>query len=136
MISILPTADIDNLKSLVQLFREKRVLRDEGIELFFFLALVGYYDCMWDGMDDTVGHLLYRLSDIVEPIERQQMEIYPSCGGEGSLILDDGGCWHSLEDWRRAWEKYFPEGIPEVFHLLPSHEDGAELEEMFIELAE
>jgi len=75
-------------------------------ELLFSAILVGYYDCMWGGMDRDVGHLLYRLSDFIGEEERRQMMIYPS---EDGMIFDyDLFLWDSLEDWRKQWEKSHP----------------------------
>ena len=117
--------DLYRPRVLSQTFRNCRESENFLDEKYFFShALCGYYDCMWDGMNESVGHLIYRLSDLIDELKRRQMGIYPSA--TGSLWLD-GNMWNSLEDWRKIWEKDFPKGIPEVFHLLLCFEDGAEL---------
>src|ERR1700733_15342695 len=70
---------------------------------FFRHALLGFYDCMFDGLKEKAGQWLYRLSDHLSEVERFEMEIYPS---ETGSLAPDGGRWDSLEDWRRQWESY------------------------------
>jgi len=100
----LPTADLAYLRSLLQWHKDHPDLF--SIETFFCQALLGYYDCMWSGMNQEVGHLVYRLSDSVPEEERGRIPVYPGID-EGSLILENNR-WYSLEDWRRCWEKQNP----------------------------
>lgn len=108
--------------------------REEGRKHFFSSVLLGYYDALWDGLDKTAGHLLYRLSDFLHEDERKRMMIYPS--SDGSIIDAELGSWDSLEDWRAHWEKTHPVipefdfqkhlGIPELLHLPETQGKGAD----------
>lgn len=103
----LVVADIPYLRQVLESCKK---LADGGMEIakvrdhFFMMALVGYYDCMWAGMNRDVGHVVYRLADLFDENIRKEIMIYPS--GES----DDR--WYSLEDWRKEWEKAHPV-IPE-----------------------
>lgn len=110
----MPTGDADWLRTLLkeQLGRNGEI--DQ--ESFFSQALLGFYDAMWEGMNVTAGHIVYRLSDSVPRERREAMMIYPSSNGS---IITENGNWDSLEDWRKQWEKYHPH-IPEFIKLLPS----------------
>jgi len=79
---------------------------------FFRQQLYPYFETWRDGITSEMGHVLYRLADRFPEEDRELMPIYPSDGG--TLYLRDSGCWTSLEDWRRDWERMHPEGIPTV----------------------
>lgn len=106
----LPIADISYIKDLLKHCKE--IWKETGntqkaLQYFFSFGLLGYYDCMWDGMRVEAGHVLYRLSDLIDKSEREKIEVYPSrCG---SLTVDESGySWDSLEDWRKLWEESHP----------------------------
>ena len=102
----LPITDISYLKRLSH--HCLNVFHDDLVEArasLFRLGLVGFYDCMWDGMKVEVGHILYRLSDFIEKTERKLIWVYPS---ENGTIIDEYGWCDSLEDWRQQWEKMHP----------------------------
>lgn len=65
------------------------------------MALLGYYDCMWNGMRSEVGDIIFRISDLMDEEERRMILVYPNRDGS---IDAEGGKWDSLEDWRQAWE--------------------------------
>ena len=112
--------NLEYLWELVENYKDaqKHEYKELSLDWFFTMALLPYYDVMWTGLRPEVGHLLYRLSDRVPEQERKDTEIYPASGSEGSIIDQDGGRWHSLEDWRASWKKAHPI-IPEVTLLLP-----------------
>ena len=109
----LPTATPDWLRKLIAYHLE--TFGEIRKDLFFSEALLGYYDCMWEGMTAITGHVVYRLSDSLSEAERQTVTIYPS--PEGSIVHKET-FWDSLEDWRHSWEKQHPV-IPELKTLLP-----------------
>lgn len=79
----LPIADVPYLRELAQHYKDNP---DFTTDLFFSLALVGFYDAMWDGLNSTAGHIIYRLSDAIEKPQRETMDIYPS--STGSIIIE------------------------------------------------
>ncbi|GEM_PF-6533009 len=90
-------------------------------ELFFSVALLPYYDggITWEGMDAEVGHIIYRLTDLVDPDDRKAFAIYPSSDGSVTTKYEyeydheeREVKWDSLEDWRREWERTNP-NIPD-----------------------
>jgi len=116
----LPIGDVPYLRELVQDYKDNL---DFTTEWFFSYALLGFYDAMWDGLNGTAGHIIYRLSDAIEKSQRETMHIYPS--STGSIIIiergmgeDEGVRWDSLEDWRKQWERDNPV-IPEYTKQLP-----------------
>lgn len=116
----LPIGDVPYLRTLVEHYKDNP---DFTRERFFSYALLGFYDAMWDGLNGTAGHIIYRLSDAIEKPQRETMHIYPS--STGSIIIehkdrgeDAGVRWDSLEDWRKKWERDNPV-IPEYRKQLP-----------------
>lgn len=89
-------------------------------EFFFSRALLPYYEAgisHWEGLDRETGHIIYRLSDLVDPEDRKVFAVYPSQDGSITKMLGDEGDeyeskWDSLEDWRDEWSKNHPE-IPD-----------------------
>lgn len=108
----LPVGNVDYLKKLVEDYKRYREIKN--LELFFSMALLPFYDAMWDGLTSDAGHLMYRLSDFLSEDKRRCMSIYPSSNGSLSI---DGSIWDSLEDWRKMWAKYNPY-IPELKKIL------------------
>lgn len=95
--SELPVTDIPFLKDVaerVMAYYKQVGDKHKARELFFSLALVGFYDCMAGGLKSDAGHIIYRFSDYVDPDERAKIEIYP---GKDR--------WDNLKDWRAEWEK-------------------------------
>lgn len=117
----LPIADVPHLRKLAETYRDDP---DFTTDFFFSLALRGFYDAMWDGLNATAGHIIYRLSDTIEKPQRETMDIYPS--PTGSIIFEHKSGknhgyvdrWDSLEDWRKQWERLHPV-IPEYTKQLP-----------------
>ena len=101
----LPIGDLDYLKELLDSCKKSKgkVSLEKLLESFFSLALVPFYDPMWDGLKTHAGHVIYRLSDSVPEEKRRNIAIYPA--NNGSLIMDKYP-WASLEDWRAEWQKY------------------------------
>ncbi len=114
----LPIGTYEYIKELLTMNTQHNQV---SLEMFFSLALVPFYDPMWNGLEETAGHIIYRLSDFVFVEERERIAVYPS--EKASIIITDeelGSCsWCSLQDWRREWEKYHPI-IPEFQKMLPS----------------
>jgi hypothetical protein len=71
---------------------------------FFANLVLANYDCMFDGLDEEVGHIAFRLSDFLPEAERQHLMVYPA--ENGSVITEDVGKWDSLEDWRNYWQTH------------------------------
>jgi hypothetical protein len=104
-----PIADASWLKKNLEYLRKyfyKGGNAKESRKLLFTSMLCGYYDCMWGGLQRDIGHVIYRLSDLLSEDERRQMKIYPS--SDGSILVEEGDRWDSLEDWRKLWEKSHP----------------------------
>lgn len=107
----LPIGDLRYIEDLLRGFKEIKdassldslVSLDSLLEPFFSRALVPFYDAMWDGLDTTAGHVIYRLSDLVPEEKRRNIAIYPA--STGSLIIEQWN-WATLEDWRKEWERY------------------------------
>lgn len=108
----LPVGDIESLKRVFECIEGIQKSHDEDgtewdsfrkLKFFFMQALYPFYDCMWDGMETKVGHIIYRLSDLV-PIElRTKIVCY--------LGKD------TLENFRKEWEENY-NNIPELNQLL------------------
>ena len=111
----LPIADVSYLRILAQDYKDNPNLTAEW---FFSFALLGYYDAMWDGLNGTAGHIIYRLSDAIEQPQRKIMAIYPK--STGSIIRKEVDRWDSLEDWRKQWENLHPV-IPDYKKQLPEN---------------
>lgn len=115
----LPLADIPHLQKYAEFLKtyvEETGDLEGARKRFFSGILVGFYDAMWSGIKEEVGHILYRLCEFVSLEERQMMMIYPSDDGSIIDIHDtlsgEPVFWDSLEDWRHQWEEYHPV-IPE-----------------------
>lgn len=98
----------------------------EKLQLFFMDALVPYFDCLWEGMDETAGHIVYRLSDRLPPHIRSNIGVYPRAvrrdqtsplGYNVDMKANMSG-WTTLEEWRREWETQH-RNIPPLQELLP-----------------
>lgn len=108
--------DTEYLKEIIKVIKEDNKIADP-IETFFFYALGPYYCPVgWDGIKRNAGHIIYRLSDFLPEEKRSNIAIYPS--EHGSLIVNNYP-WDSLGDWRKKWEKHYPNGIPEMIKKLP-----------------
>jgi len=104
---------------------------EELLDLFFDYGLTPYYSPLDAGLDVSVGHFIYRLSDRMPEEKRKRIMIYPSPGG--SLVCyedydpESPTRWATLEDFRREWEeknptiptfeKSLPEGVAEMYAL-------------------
>lgn len=116
MFDSLPRGTVQTLNGNIQRasYIKQRLPNKSDLELlglFFSNALTPYYDCMWDGMEPEVGHIIYRLSDNVPDDIRSCILIYPKMG-------KDEERWVTLSEWREEWERNCPEGIPN-FDSLP-----------------
>ncbi len=89
----LPTSTPEDVKKTWQMVNRTNLEHNEKVELFFKLALQGFYSPMMDGMKSDAGHIIYRLSDYLTPEERQGIVVYHSNPET------------SLDDWRTEWEK-------------------------------
>lgn len=81
------------------------------------MALLGYYDAMWDGLTEEAGHIIYRLSDFLPVDKRMRLSVFSSKDGSIVELMGDGDEWlvsASLEDWRKEWRRAHKE-IPHVF---------------------
>ena len=104
-----PSAEeIARLRRLVELHRD---ISGFDREAFFMLVLGEFYDPMPDGLDRTIGNILYRLSDSIPKKVREAMLVYPDSDGS---LLHERDRWTSLEQWRREWEEINADsgGIP------------------------
>lgn len=76
------------------------------LETFFSDALLFYRNPLAQGIDEIMGHVIYRLADNT-PLEiRKKMSVYPD--ERGAIIESkDGGniIYASLEDFRKEWER-------------------------------
>jgi hypothetical protein len=99
--------DMDFLNHGVALLDELRAtgeMSEPELRADFLLRTLGEWDSpMCDGMDTPVGHLLYRLTDFMDPDERRRIRLFRS---------DDGK--DTVEDWRREWESLYSGCIPEI----------------------
>lgn len=94
------------LASLVDQSQRGKVPREH----FFSTLLYRFYDCMGGGLDDLLGHVIYRISDLLPPDERRGLYVYPNAKGPD----------HTLASWREEWEKKFDsDGIPFVTNIPP-----------------
>jgi hypothetical protein len=95
---------------------------DDKLQLFFMDVLLPYYDCMWSGMDQTAGHIIYRLSDQIPPEARHQIGVYPRAVRREQMFKIDPSAptqgWTTLNEWRREWEAHNKD-IPPLQELLP-----------------
>lgn len=75
-----------------------------------FLHLILGPDPASELIGDTAGHVIYRLSDHIDPEVRQQTPVYPD-SSENVLpkIIDEHGIpWASLQQWREWWLRVHP----------------------------
>lgn len=103
-----PLGDKENLAGLMRSMPDWTTRREQ----FFSVALLPYYDAglTWEGMDRDVGHIIYKLTDLVERSDRKAFAVYPSSDGSLRIAHEDvdgsfESQWDSLEDWRKKWER-------------------------------
>lgn len=145
----LPVGTSETVRQVLERARTLFAMRDdldlgEKLQLFFMDVLIPYYDCLWGGMDQTAGHIIYRLSDQLPPDARRNIGVYPrAVRREQMFKLDPQTAtagWTTLEEWRREWEAH-NKNIPPLQELLPEGitlqlgpaEPAAELEPAFDE---
>ncbi len=112
-----PEKHLEFLKSCVEAYRAGEF----DLEALFSSACNGPFEGDVDkrGVFEQTGHVIYRLSDYVDPDVRRGIAIYPAApeiGFRGEIIRH-GIQWQSLEQWRKEWSESHPV-IPEFVKKL------------------
>lgn len=114
-----PEKHLEFLKACVDAYRDHP--EEFDLEELFMHACNGPFmgDPDRRGVFDQTGHVIYRLSDHVDPEKRRRIAIYPAApemGFPGEIIRGDIQ-WQSLEQWRQKWAERHPV-IPEFVKKL------------------